>query len=112
MRRGAQRGAMRRGAGGAVRLEVSWGPPLEGCAVDELRLVTVPRRGASPGASLGDAQDVELHVTSTAWVGGQKARFKWVCVRRGGGGGGASGAEACLEGMPGMAEGELSSALA
>jgi hypothetical protein len=34
---------------------------------------------------------MELHVTSTAWVGGDKARFKWVCVRRGCGGEGGDG---------------------
>lgn len=112
LRRGAQRGVLSRAADGVVRLEVSWGPPLEGCAVDEMRLVPTGRRrrqqqrgqrgggggsnssgGASGSSSSGGvgggghraavgADDFELHIVSTAWVGGRKARFKWVCVKK------------------------------
>jgi len=134
MRRGAQKGVMTRAADGVVRLEVSWGPPLEGCAVDEIRLVPTKQgrqkqqqqqqqhqlkqqlqqqqqqrgerllisdsssstSGAQTGRSVSrssggsssssssgiEAGDYELHVISSASVGGQKARFKWVCVKR------------------------------
>lgn len=112
MRRGAQRGTLAEAQDGAVRLEVCWGPPLEGCAVDEMRLVPVRagrgrrRRGggggggtaagpaSAPAAAAGVAaaaavspdddgdDEYELHVTSSAYVGGRKARFNWVCVKR------------------------------
>jgi hypothetical protein len=159
MRRGVQTGGLAKAADGVVRLEVAWGAPLGGCAVDEIRLVptakgrekllarekeargrrrggggaeegeqarflTTPGRGSSGGSSGGGLRgastaslslssgggggrsggssvssgggadpassgvkfadgDYELHGTSTAWVDGQKARFKWVCVKRG-----------------------------
>jgi hypothetical protein len=86
LRRGGQRGALEGAAGGVVTLAVEWDEPLAGRAVDELRLV--PAGGKGQGGKGGGCATAsggpgdELHVTSTAWVGGREARFRWVAVRR------------------------------
>ena len=106
LRRGGQSGVLARAARGVVRLELAWGEPLAGRAVDEIRLVRAAAAAAAPvdatgadgagaavagggggaavaapAAPAAPARD-ELHITSTAVVGGREARFTWVCVRR------------------------------
>jgi hypothetical protein len=85
LRRGGQRGTLEGAAGGVVTLAVEWGEPLAGRAVDEIRFV--PGAAAAGGAGAagggGGGRGDEIHVVSSAHVGGQEARFKWVAVRRG-----------------------------